>query len=427
MAKISKAVLIQTLKEASEVFKLCSKRTKILAALAWKPEVAHEFFKNKESVMPVPTYTIDRKVYEELLEVLQKLAPKLKGDHPILTWLARTHDSFTNGVQLLLEIETDKFYPISSSLYGNSSTKLFKTQITNFEVAEAISSRMSVCNLNDIGESRVHDAAPIFAAKLEEKLRQREPVIPVRVEVTDAIAAKVVAGMNRVRIRHDARFSEQELSSLWNHEIESHCLTAHNGSRQENCDFLSHGGPRTTMTQEGLAVFYEVYSHTMSQQRFLSLCHRVEAISLVERGANFIDLYRWYKERSDNPMEAFYSAQRIFRGAKLTGGGPFTKDVVYLAGLLGVYHFLRIAVKNQNRLLVESLVCGRIALEDVGVIAWLRSHGLVQPPYFTPYWLRNWEALLSFFSLTAVFSSIDLTGFQDHFDGNTALESWDLS
>src|SRR5687767_10826363 len=112
--KIPKSSLISTLKEASEVFKICSRRTKILAALAWKPEVAHEFFKNKESVMPNPTYQIDSKSADELLEILQKLAPKLKGDHPLLTWLSRTHESFTNGVRLLQEIETDKFYEISS-------------------------------------------------------------------------------------------------------------------------------------------------------------------------------------------------------------------------------------------------------------------------------------------------------------------------
>ena len=187
------------------------------------------------------------------------------------------------------------------------------------------------------------------------------------------------------------------------------------------------GGARSTMTQEGLAVFYEVYGHTMSQRRFLVLCDRVEAVHKAEQGADFIEIYRWFKGRMETPMDAFYSAQRVFRGAPLTGGAPFTKDAVYLGGLIGVYNFLRLAVKNQNRLLIETLVCGRLSLEDVGTVAWLRSHGVVDPPKFVPLWLKNWEALISFFSLAAVLGSVDLSGFQGYFDEYTSLADWDLS
>ncbi len=428
MAKTqSKTQLVNLLKEASEVFKFCSKKTKILSALAWKPEVAQEFFAKKEGAVPKPTYTVDKKAIGECVEVLKALGPKLSGDHPVRHWLVRTQESFIDGCELLLSLETDRFYELSTKLYGNSQTRFFNGQTSNLDLANAISTRMSVCNLNDIGESMVRRTTEEFALSLEEKLKSRVPPIPVRVEITDQIVAKVVAGMNRVRVRKDARFADLELTALWNHEIESHCLTAHNGGLQENCDFLSAGGPRTTMTQEGLAVFFEVYGHTMSQPRFLSLCHRMEASHIVEQGGDFMQLYRWYKERADSPLEAFYATQRVFRGAKLSGGGPFTKDTVYLAGLLGVYNFLRFAAKNQNRLLVESLLCGRMALEDVGTIAWLRVHGMVQPPKFIPEWLSNWEALLSFFSLSALLGTMDLSGFQSYFDDYYTLESWDIS
>ncbi|NBY19157.1 DUF1704 domain-containing protein [bacterium] len=164
----------------------------------------------------------------------------------------------------------------------------------------------------------------------------------------------------------------------------------------------------------------------MSQLRFLSLCNRVEAVGLVENGASFLDVYRWYKERTESSLDAFFNTQRIFRGANLSGGGPFTKDVVYLPGLLSVYNFLKYAVKNQNRVLVETLVCGRMALEDVSTLAWLRTHGVINPPHFIPDWLKNWEGLLSFFSLTAVFDGLDLTNIQDYFDEHL-LHDWDVA
>ncbi len=423
---VPKKNLISTLKEASDVFKACAKKSKILAALAWNPEMVYEFFQKKESVLPSPTYSIDKKEISSLLELLKALEPKIQGEHPMLAWLRRTLESYQQGLSLLIEIETDRFFEISTQMYGNSKTKLFKGETTNLDLSRAISHRISVCSLNDIGESFIQKSAIEFAVSLEERIKKRIPTIPLKVEVTDIIASKVVAGMNRVKLRKDARFSELELDALWNHEVESHCLTAHNGNRHPHCDFLSAGGPRTTMTQEGLAVFYEVYAHTMSQLRFLSLCNRVEAVSLVENGASFIDLYRWYKDRTDSPLEAFFNTQRIFRGAKLSGGGPFTKDVVYLPGLLSVYNFLKFAVKNQNRLLLETLVCGRMSLEDVSTLAWLRTHGIIEPPHFIPDWLKNWEGLLSFFSLTAVFDGLDLSNVQDYLD-EQMLHDWDVS
>lgn len=421
-----KTRLQATLKEANEVFRFASKKTKILSTLSWGAKAAIEFLKREGGSFTSPPYNVDRDGLTVALKSLIGLGPKIAGEHPVLQWLQKTQESLADGIRMLLEIETLNFYELSSRLYGNSQSKTFDGKTSNLELARSISKRMSVCALNDISESFVLISAEEFAAQLERKLADRKPVLPVTVELTTDLAAKVAAGMNRVRIRKDARFSEFDVRALWNHEIESHCLTAHNGSLQENCDFLYSGGPRTTMTQEGLAVFFEIYDHTMSQKRFLALCDRVEAISMAERGASFVDLFRWYKERSDDDMEAFYSTQRVFRGAKLDGGAPFTKDVVYLAGLLGIYNFLRLAVKNQNRILIESLVCGRISLEDVGVIAFLRTNGIVRPPYYEPRWLQNWEALLSFFSFSACLDSVALPDFKNYFDEHT-LENWDLS
>lgn len=423
----SRENLISILKESSQIFKLCSRKAKILSALSWEPSVALEFLKNKGTRLPEPKYSIDKQTLLDILDKLNALAPKLKGEHPVLQWLLRTQESYVLAIKLLMEIETPHFFEVSTLLYGNSNSKLFTGNTTNVELADSITNRLSFCALNDIEESYVTNSAEHFAAALEERAKRYKPAIPFKVEVTDSIAAKVVAGMNRVRIRKDARFSNLDLDALWKHEIESHCLTAHNGAKQENCDFLFSGGPRTTMTQEGLAVFYEVYGHTMSQRRFMTLCYRIHALKMVEDGADFIQIFNWYKDKAESEAEAFYNTQRIFRGAKLTGGGPFTKDGVYLAGLLGVYNFLRVAVKNQNRVLVESLLCGRMALEDVGTIAWLRTHGIINPPHYVPYWLKNWETLLSFFSFTAVFGSVDLSSFQSFFDENYTLADWDLS
>ncbi len=422
----SKAQLIAILKESSEVFRYCSKHLKILSTLSWGAKTAHEFFEKKAAELPNVEYAVDRTKINELIQALEKLTPKIKGEHPVFKWLLKTNESYILGAKLLLEVKGPQFFEISTQLYGNSKSKLFNGKTSNLDLANSISNRMSVCNLTDLTASRPVKTAEEFALEITAHIKSRKPSIPVRVEISDDISAKVVAGMNRVRVRRDARFSTIDVSALWNHEIESHCLTANNGILQENCSFLCSGGPRTTMTQEGLAVFFEMYGHSMSQRRFLAICDRVHAVELVESGADFIQLYRWYRERSDTDMEAFFAASRIFRGTNLKGGAPFTKDVVYVGGLLGLFSFLQIAVKNQNRLLVESLIAGRIALEDVGTIAWLRTHGIIEPPKYVPRWLENWESLLSFFSFSAFLSSVDIGDYHSYFDDNT-FQDWDMS
>lgn len=418
--------LLVLLKDCGEVFNFASRRAKILPTLAWGRDVATEFFKNKGS-LPKPSYQIDRKSLTEALESLGGIHSRLQGEHPVLQWLMRSKESYSAGIRLLLAIESQAFFEISGQLYGNSQSRLARGQTNYLDLARSISGRISVCNLNDIAESNVRMSAEELAAALEKRLRKRQPALSVRVELTSDIVAKVVAGMSRVRIRADGRFSDLELGALWNHEVESHCLTAQNGARQTNCLFMAAGGPRTTLTQEGIAVFHEIYGHTMSQSRFLTLCDRVEAVHKVEQGADFMELYRWFLTRCETELEAFYSAQRVFRGAPLGGRYPFTKDVVYLAGLLEVYHFLQAATKVQDRILIECLLAGRIAIEDVGIVEWLRLHGIVHPPHFIPDWLKNWEALVSFFSFFGVvLHSVDLSSFQSYFDEYRDVHDWKI-
>ncbi len=424
---LNKDQIILLMKECSDVFQFASRRAKILSTLSWGRDVAAEFFKHQGTSLPNPVYEVDRKGLQEALEALAGLHAKLQGEHPVLQWLMRNKDSFSAGIRLILAIESETYFEISTQLYGNSGSSLARGQTTYLDLARSISGRMSVCNLNDIAESNVMISAKELAESLENRLKRRVPPLPVKVELTDEIVAKVVAGMSRVRVRSDSRFSHLELGALVNHEVESHCLTAQNGARQVNAPFLSAGGPRTTLTQEGIAVFHEIYGHTMSQSRFLTLCDRIEAVHMVEQGADFMELYRWFRVRSETDLDAFYAAQRVFRGSPLGGRYPFTKDVVYLAGLLEVYHFLQAATKVHDRMLIESLLCGRVALEDVGVMEWLRLNGVLSPPHFIPDWLKNWEALVSFFSFFGVvLHSVDLSSFQSYFDGYRDVHDWKI-
>lgn len=61
-----------------------------------------------------------------------------------------------------------------------------------------------------------------------------------------------------------------------------------------------------------------------------------------DRRADFLEVYAFFMERTGDADQAFESARRVFRGGVLTGGAPFTKDVVYLMGLMSVNYFIRV-------------------------------------------------------------------------------------
>ena len=118
------------------------------------------------------------------------------------------------------------------------------------------------------------------------------------------LSAKVICGMTRLRVREGATFTAAEADSLFFHEIETHALTAQNGAAQKRLAFLRGGGPRTTRTQEGLAVFAELYGHALSTGRLLRLVDRVRLVDMAEQGASFVDLYRHLVARGAGPHDA---------------------------------------------------------------------------------------------------------------------------
>lgn len=64
---------------------------------------------------------------------------------------------------------------------------------------------------------------------------------------------------------------------------------------------------------------------------------------------------------------------------------------------------------------VERLVCGRIALDDIAVLAELRAAGVLERPRYLPGWLRAWQTLLPYFAFTSFMDGIDLGPVERHF------------
>src|SRR3546814_7724723 len=88
-------------------------------------------------------------------------------------------------------------------------------------------------------------------------------------------------------------------------------------------------------------VFAEQITGNIDIERMKRVSLRIEAIAMALEGAGFIDVFRYFLDAGQSAEESFASAQRVFRGVPLDGGCAFTKDAVYLRGLVGVHTFFR--------------------------------------------------------------------------------------
>jgi uncharacterized protein (TIGR02421 family) len=196
---------------------------------------------------------------------------------------------------------------------------------------------------------------------------------------------------------------------LLNHEAFIHVATGMNGRNQTDIPILAIGHPGTTRTQEGLAVYSEYVSGTLDLDRLHRLADRVFSVQMVIDGADFVEVYRWFLDRTANPEQAFESTRRNFRGGPVTGGAPFTKDCSYLSGFLAVQTFIRAAFRAGRADTLGLLFAGKLDLWAIPALAELRAQGLVKPAKYLPPWALDPGWVLSYLTLNSFTADIDLS------------------
>ena len=80
---------------------------------------------------------------------------------------------------------------------------------------------------------------------------------------------------------------------------------------------------------------------------------------------DFIDVFRFFLESGQSERESFQSTARVFRGGDVRGRHAFTKDVVYLKGLISVHNFLVSRFSERKFNYLEHLFLGRLSLPDI--------------------------------------------------------------
>jgi uncharacterized protein (TIGR02421 family) len=406
---------IEHLKNAAALLRKAEKPVRVLRAVGWGPDVSERFFAAGEKELPQVSYTpIDAAPIHETLSAARAL---IDGEGPVQQWLLRIADVIGIGADMLAAIGTKEFHRQSVKLYGSPQSDLLNCDVRPLDLARMLDHVLgSFHNLDiNLDATEVTTSADELAVRMEDVLARHFGDQSPKIEVVDHLSSKALAGARYIRIRRDASFSDRDLAQLVQHEAFVHIGTSLNGVAQTAFPLLAAGHPGTTRTQEGLAVFAELISGAMDPSRLMRLADRVLAIQMAMDGADFLELYRFFIERTHDKSSAFENARRVCRGGLVTGGAPFTKDSVYLEGLVRVHNFLRIAVQETRVDCIRLLFAGKIDIEDMPAITTLAAHGLCTFPRFLPPWARDLRFVLSYIAYSSFLNRMNLERVREHY------------
>jgi uncharacterized protein (TIGR02421 family) len=417
--------LVALLREVSSEITEAQKPVRVIPSLAWPDDVEREFFAQNASVLPRPTYHVPAGV-SEACTVFQNLARRLAGDNEIESFLRETCVAMATAARMLMSIGSRDFYHHSVELFGRPGSLSSDKRTTNLDLARHFEQVIA----GYAPPLSVMDQPTLDAEEAAECLRARFATFfvdhSVKVRVVDHLAASASSTAAEVRLKCDARFSPRDLRQIEYHEGQVHMATTLNGRAQPVIPFIGAPSPRASRTQEGLAVFTEFITGSTSLSRVRRLCDRTLAIHMAEEGADFLDLYRFFRDRGPDEHTAFDCARRIMRGGLVEGGAPFTKDGCYLDGLLRVTNFLRIALVKGQSQLVRMLFVGKLSIDDTPLFDRLLREGLVNEPIYMPAWAKDLSFLTAFMSYTAFLGRSDLGAEQRRMEDQIARAEAEL-
>lgn len=243
------------------------------------------------------------------------------------------------------------FYDHCTKLYGtsqlstqNNSFHYFLEQIPNYCVT-------------DVSETTLKGETAL--GYLRNRLLETFEDTDVEVKPSTSLLSDSSAGRRVLKLNPHKTYSTQQLDIFLVHEGWVHLGTSLNGAAQSEHTWLSTWAPRTTFLQEGLAILTELITGCMTHERWSKVVLRHLATTMAERGSNIQDVYAFLRHHDLEELDAFKLALRVFRGVPLDGGMAFTKELLYLHGLVQLLYHLEFYQAD-----LRSLWVGKLSFEE---------------------------------------------------------------
>lgn len=353
----------QQLSEISNSFDLLLHVTPVNAPQAWQEFQKHKYQKNPEFLYR------SRNIDPDLMKRQLYQVPIEHIEDPTLAYIfSSKREELDRQINLVADRNTPRFLLGSRQLFGDVSPQLLHLakEMLNLPPPEkqAPSGYLS---------------ASEFAEQARREIawyRQQDPALPAQVELRDDIPG-IMVSRGHFLVGMDSRVSQARIKATLAHEIGTHIVTHYNGSQQPFRELYA-GMAGYEPLQEGLAVLAEFLSYELSHARMRLLAGRVMAVDVISNGADFIESFRLLEhEYGFSKNEAFTVSMRVYRG------GGYTKDFIYLQGLVNVLDYLA-----EGRQL-EQLYIGKISYEHLDFIEELQWRKVLTAPRLRPRFLDD--------------------------------------
>ncbi len=398
----------QVIHDLSEKIVAAISPLKILDALKWDNSIEEAFFKSKCKELPNVQgpefyaqnplgFDPDNKI-AELKQIEKDIHLNVGQSTSVGTIMQRICRESCIAVEMLKARGTPHFGHYAKQIYGSTQDSCYAGSPTLNDMAVLISNTVPFIQKQNDLESNTKNYTSEQASKmLDDRLATyfKDEQEKTFVSLSDNLSADAATDSKGIKLRKDAMFSECDLNFLEVHEGWVHLGTTLNARRQPICTFLSKESPSSPLTQEGLAVFMEIFSFSSHPARIKSLSDRVLAINMAENGGNFLDVFNFFQKQGHSDTESYKRAVRVFRGSTVEGA-PFTKDLAYNKGFVQIYNHIRVAIQKGLLAHIPLLFLGKTTLGDLPMLHDLVEEGIVIPPKYLPPQFKNLAALSSF-------------------------------
>lgn len=309
-------------------------------------------------LLPIDPDVLKRELYNLKIEDI---------DDPAMSYIFREkREELDHQISMLHERGTRNFFYNSIRLYKGINGNLCE---------EAKSLLHAVPETEQQTDGEIIDAKGFssLARKEFDYFKQQDESFNCKVHIRKDVNIMMVS-QGELYLPSDYQMNKQESIALIQHEVGTHVLTYHNGSRQP-LQQLSVGLADYDPLQEGLAVMAEYLVDGLTANRLRTLAGRVVAGSALLEGGDFREIFRLLtKDYGFSPHRAFNITSRIMQG------GGFLKDIIYLKGLVELRKYL------QDGGRYEPLLAGKFGIKHTQIIRELTERkvlntGALKPSY----------------------------------------------
>lgn len=353
----------RTLSEIASAFDFLLQVTPVNLDAAWA-----EFSRSGGDTEPVFDYrplVVDAPL---LKRKLFSIATEEIDDPTLAHLLDDARDELDRKVTMLTDRGTPRFLFGSQQVYGVIKPQLLDQAMTLLSALPApqdsSGERLSAQDVRRLGEEELG------------WYRSKDPTLASKVEIRGDVSGLMVSQGNLL-IGSSVSLTPHRARALVQHEVGTHVVTYHNGCTQP-LRLLATGLAGYEELQEGLAVLAEWMIGGLNVKRLRLLAGRVMAVHRVIEGVPFIESWRELTAMQGfAPATAFTLCARVYRS------GGFTKDAIYLRGLVRLLRYFA------DGGALEPLLVGKIAFEHVSMMEELRWRGVLNPPRLMPRYLNG--------------------------------------